>query len=135
MSAPAADREAPRILPLSLTADDELHLMLALIQYREVCRGDHVVCPPMVDRVVAQVSRRVTRGQECSTFDMGLPSAEHRSVENLLVTYSDAALMLAWSVSTLRRRVREGLLTPVRHGRAVRLRRTDLEHLIEGEIS
>lgn len=54
-------REAPRILPLSLAADDEVHLMLALIAYRDTCRRDHLTCLPMVDRVVAQVSRQVTR--------------------------------------------------------------------------
>lgn len=126
----AAGRRLLPPLQLSISAEDEIHLMLSLIQYRETCRRQYIECPAMIDRVVAQLSLRVTEGQAGSTFAAGLQGDDSRSVDPLLVTYADAALMLSWSPSTLKRRVRGGLLEPVRSGRTVRLRIADIENLI-----
>lgn len=124
----------PRELRLSLTADDEMHLMLALIQYRATCRDKRKLCPPMLERVVAQLSRRVTEGQEGSTFDVVSQDAHDQSMSSPppLVTYAEGARLLTCSVSTLKRRIRSGALEPVQISeRGVRLRRTDIERLIE----
>lgn len=132
---PVRARPSTTPLLLSLSETAAVHVLSALIDHRRTCRLQHLAYPIELDQIAAQLSGRLIRGQECSTLDAAAPAQHAEHVEPTLLTYAVAAQMLAVSVPTLRRRVAEGVLTPVRHGRTVRLRRTDLEHLIEGEIS
>ncbi len=122
----------PRLLQFSIPSAAVSDLMLACLDYQNRCRREHRACPESLVRLPAQLSGAVRSGQEQSTF--ALPEADAKAAPvSAMVTYRDAAGLLAWSESTLRRRVREGLLEPVRAGRTVRLRRIDIDRLIEGD--
>ena len=81
-------------------------------------------------------SRRVTAGQVGAELrpDQDGGQRDHRDEnEGELLTRAQAARRLRCSVSTIKRRERSGELRPVRHGRVVRHRRTDLDSFLDGE--
>lgn len=119
-------------LMFSVAQDDAVAVLDAFVQYAAVCRRQQITYPAVLLRLSVQLSGAVRSSQEQSTF--ALPDLDAKAGPvSAMVTYRDAAGLLAWSESTLRRRVREGLLEPVRAGRTVRLRRTDIDRLIEGD--
>ncbi len=75
---------------LSLEPGDGVHLILALIEYRIVCRQRGRPYPATLDRVLPQVSARVMRGQPGSSFDLGLVAPHAEVVDQKLVPYASA---------------------------------------------
>jgi len=60
-------------------------------------------------------------------------SGDGRAVQPLLMTYGEAAALSGWSLRTVNRRVADGTFNPVRHLGQPRIRRTDIESLINAD--
>lgn len=118
-------------LVLGLTQNDAAHLVVALQQYRKRCAVDHMPYPPALREMEGQVSSGVMRGQDGSTFAEALAALNSVSVSRELLDYRQAAQMLSCSLSTIKRRVAAGELTPVRNGGITRLKVDDLKAYID----
>ena len=78
-----------------------------------------------------EANRRLIEETREETTGRRLPEAEAVSPESLITT-SEAEDLLRISHTTLWRRVNEGMITPVRFGKAVRFRLGDIRKLING---
>lgn len=117
------------VMHFSWPVADAWVLMAALAAYKVTWQGK-VRCPRVVDSTIAQVTQRLATGHRGSEVAPALPNANTGPMPRPLLDYSDAAALLGISLATLKRRVADGVFTPVRNGRRVHLRRTDLERFI-----
>lgn len=98
----------------------------ALRQQAELYRRNGMTPPPGIPDLFEALAE-VSEGQASSPGAGEERTVEIGRVSPLLVSYSDAAAMLSISVSTLKRRLADGDLTPVFVAGLARIRVADLE--------
>jgi excisionase family DNA binding protein len=117
-------------LQIELDEDAIDLLALLLLRQRKQAVRDGLRFPPTLEVLQRQLldgSREVTGGQEGSSFDLAAEGGfSLQGNEDLTIT--EAARLLRWSTSTLKRRLRQGEMPVVRSGRMVRIRRVDLSN-------
>lgn len=117
-------------LPGDLSADDALQVAWLIRRYRERAHtaGSSVSTGLLVlERAVAQ---KAMQGQPGSTVEPMVQPRKAGHVNPLLIAYEDAAVLLGFSLSTLKRRIRAGEFTPVRDRGIARLGRADIDDYI-----
>lgn len=112
---------------IDLDASQMAYVILAVRRLDDFYRRNGMAPPEGIRELLAALTRSVSGGH-AGSFDAGeARTVEVETVRPLLVSYSDAAAMLAISVSTLKRRLADGELTPVFVGGLARLRVADIE--------
>ena len=122
------------------STSDAAHLAGAIGRHRREMRLEGSSVPPTLDaleQVFARIaigSRKVTGGHSGPEIDAVSDPGDGRSHESPtdLLDRKQAARRLRCSESTVKRREAAGELRPIRHGRVVRHRVTDLDAYLEG---
>lgn len=118
------------------TDADASHLAAAVSRHRRDMRLEGSAVPASLD-ALEKVFARVAVGPRRSTedhrgSDVGdVPARRDSGIAADQLTRGQAAKRLRCSVSTLKRRESEGELLPVRHGRIVRYRVSDIDDYLK----
>lgn len=119
---------------LGASTSDAAHLASAIAGHRKAMRLEGVGVPASLDvleRVFAMIAigpRRVSEGHRGSEVGADDVPPDHDHVtDTSLLTRAQAAARMRCSVSSVKRRERDGALTPIRHGRVVRHRVADID--------
>jgi|TARA_R100001530_G_scaffold4865_2_gene6317 excisionase family DNA binding protein len=83
-------------------------------------------------RILQQARSEAQGGLEQDGLPQGAP--EH-PIEKIQYTYKEAAFVMGLSTRYLMRLVKEGRLKAVRFGKSTRIRKADLEQLIEDHLA
>lgn len=86
--------------------------------------------PSGVADLISDIGFEVSRGQRGSTLANGHADQQIEVIRPVAVSYETAAAMLEVSVSTIKRLIQKGELTPLAFGGARRLRVADVEALV-----
>lgn len=118
-------------LVLDIPADLAGHLSVAMIEHRKWATTACVDLPTGWAELQRVLAGRARRGQAGTPLDDLWSVRDGDRVSPRLVTYADAARMLACHERTIKRLVAAGHLTSVRIGTAARLRVTDVDSYID----
>lgn len=121
----------PVTLPDDLSADDAVQVAWLIRRYREKAHIAGASVSPGLLALERAVAREAMQGQLGSTVGRPAEPRNSRHMDPLLLTYGEAAGLLGYSLSTVKRRVASGDLVPVRDGGCARLRRSDIDAFID----
>jgi excisionase family DNA binding protein len=118
-------------LPDDLSITDSLQVAALISQYidRRSKNGDPA--SPGLIAIYRSMSAKAMQGHPGSQVGGRPANREPRPIDPLLVTYKEASAMLSISESTIKRRIREGKLRPVRNGGCARLRVADIQRFAD----
>ncbi len=106
------------------------HVAVAIRHYRSTARRDGRAVPAALTDLEGLLSERAMTRPEPTELGQLESIAESEAMSPLLLTAKQAARRLLCSERTLQRRVAAGHLSPVRNGRIVRFRVTDIDAAI-----
>ena len=119
-------------LVLKLSPTDQAHVCAALQDYRRRLQANGTTMPPALIDMIANVAQRSIEGHRGSNIG-GIPvEADPSPVTPDMVTLAQAAQQMTCSLSTVKRRIHDGDLTAVRHGRVLRIRRDEVARYLDG---
>ncbi len=106
------------------------HVAVAIRHYRFTCIRNNIRAPSHLVELEQLLSQRAIARPEATELEQFASIAESEAMSPLLLTAKQAARRLLCSERTLQRRVAAGQLAPVRNGRIVRFRVTDIDAVI-----
>jgi excisionase family DNA binding protein len=121
------------MLIASLDCATALHLAIALRDHRNRCRADGTPLPATLDelaRLAWDTAKGASEGQDGTTLADLAAMLHAPRVSPLLLTFDQAAALLAVSARTVKRYVAEGLLPVVHLGASARILHEDLERFV-----
>jgi excisionase family DNA binding protein len=114
---------------MALSSETLAYFIHALREHELTYRKNGMAVPSGVAEAVAQLSSGVIEGQAGSSSAGSVRTEQIEVMKPRLVTYDTAAELLAISVSTLKRQIRDGVFHPVSIGGASRIRVAEIDDL------